>query len=110
MTGKDIKTIIDIVHKTIYGFFDVCDEEVPMTDKDKLLLEINKAICSNIKTLECEPCEVITPQPKMGRWIDDKCSVCGKGIEDLISSSEWYVNEEPNFCPFCGLKMEEVEK
>jgi len=54
--------------------------------------------------------KIYAPQPKMGRWIDDKCSVCGKGIEDLISSSEWYVNEEPNFCPFCGLKMEEVEK
>ena len=47
-----------------------------------------------------------TPQPKMGWWIDNKCSVCGKGIEDLISSSEWYRNEEPNFCPFCGIKME----
>lgn len=40
-----------------------------------------------------------------GEWIDDKCSVCGKGTEDLISSREWYRNEEPNFCPFCGVKM-----
>lgn len=38
-------------------------------------------------------------------WIDDKCSVCGKGIEDLIDSPEWYRNEEPNFCPFCGKKI-----
>lgn len=44
----------------------------------------------------------VTPQPKIGRWIDDKCSVCGKGIEDLIDSREWYENEMPNFCPFCG--------
>jgi len=42
---------------------------------------------------------------KMGHWINDKCSVCGKGIEDLIESSEWYRNEDPNFCPFCGLKL-----
>ena len=40
-------------------------------------------------------------------WIDDKCSVCGKGIEDLIASPEWYRNEEPNFCPFCGKKFKE---
>lgn len=38
-------------------------------------------------------------------WTDDKCSVCGKGIEDLISSNEWYRNEEPNFCPWCGADM-----
>jgi hypothetical protein len=48
-------------------------------------------------------------QPKMGKWIDDKCSVCGKGIEDLIASPEWYRNEEPSFCPFCGAKMQEVK-
>lgn len=47
----------------------------------------------------------VTPQPKIGRWIDDKCSVCGKGIEDLIDSYEWYRNEKPNFCPFCGLRL-----
>ena len=46
-----------------------------------------------------------TAEQKTGRWIDDKCSVCGKGTEDLISSREWYRNEEPNFCPFCGLKL-----
>ena len=57
MTREDIKTINDIVHKTIYGFFDVCsdEEETPMTDKDKLLLEVNKAVCNNIKDLEQEP-------------------------------------------------------
>ena len=48
----------------------------------------------------------VTPQQKTGKWIDDKCSVCGKGIENLIDSREWYRNEEPKFCPFCGIKME----
>lgn len=53
-----MKEIIDIIHKTIYQFFDVCgdDEETPMSDKDKLLLEVNKAICNNLKALEQEPC------------------------------------------------------
>lgn len=51
-----MKEILDVVHKTIYQFFDVCgdDEEVPISDKDKLLLEVNKAICDNLKALNQE--------------------------------------------------------
>ena len=51
--------ILNIIHKTIYQFFDACEDdvEVPMSDKDKLLLEVNKAICNNLKALEKEPCE-----------------------------------------------------
>ena len=54
-----MQEILDVIHKTIYQFFDVCgdDEEVPMSDKDKLLLEVNKAICNNLKALEQESCE-----------------------------------------------------
>ena len=50
-TPSDIKEILDIIHKTIYQFFDICgdDEEVPISDKDKLLLKVNKAICNNLK-------------------------------------------------------------
>ena len=39
--------------------------------------------------------EALEQEPKTGHWIDDKCSVCGKGIEDLIDSREWYRNEQP---------------
>ena len=54
MTKEDI---IDVIHNTIYQFFDVCgdNEEVPLSDKDELLLSVNKAICNNIKALEEEP-------------------------------------------------------
>ena len=55
-----MRDILDVIHKTIYQFFDVCgdDEEVSISDKDKLLLEVNKAICDNLKALEQEPCEM----------------------------------------------------
>ena len=80
-----MKEILDIIHNTIYQFFDVCgdDEEVPMSDKDKLLLEVNKAICNNIKALD--------RQPKTGHWIpvserlpeeDGEYLLFGKMVED----------------------------
>ena len=49
--GTPLPNIIDIVHKTIYSFFDIADDnsEEPINEKDKLLLEVNKAICNNIK-------------------------------------------------------------
>lgn len=51
-----MKEILNIIHKTIHQFFDASedDKEVPMSDKDKLLLEVNKAICNNLKALEQE--------------------------------------------------------
>ena len=54
-----MEEILNVIHNTIYQFFDVCndDEEVPMSDRDKLLLEVNKAICNNLKALKQEPCE-----------------------------------------------------
>lgn len=57
------------------------------------------ALCANENNVEEEQ------EPKTGHWIDDKCSVCGKGTEDLIASPEWYRDEEPNFCPFCGIRL-----
>ena len=69
---------------------------------------------------QLEPCkEVVCPfckkridlhktcqsSPKSAYWINDHCSECGKGIEDLIESREWYENELPNFCPFCGIPI-----
>lgn len=44
---------IEAVHKSIFDFFDICDddEESPMTYKDELLLELNKAITTQIKSV-----------------------------------------------------------
>ena len=58
-----------------------------------------------LPTVEISSEPPVTPKLRTGKWMDDKCSVCGKGIEDLISSPEWYRNEEPKFCPYCGVKL-----
>ena len=43
--------ILGIIHSTIYDFMnESCDdEESPLTDKDELLLSVNKATCNNLK-------------------------------------------------------------
>lgn len=48
-------------------------------------------------------------QRPSAEWVDDKCSACGKGIDDLIESSEWYQNESPRYCPFCGIKIQQYK-
>lgn len=43
----------------------------------------------------------VTPQPKMGRWIHNKCDKCGASRPPLFD----------NYCPNCGQpKMQEIEE
>jgi hypothetical protein len=50
----DKKTILDTIHQTILCFIDPvddnCENEV-ISEKDKLLLKVNKALTTNIKKL-----------------------------------------------------------
>ena len=60
----------------------------------------------------------VTPQPKMGRWInakvgkmfpsnDYKCSECGNILDfDGVNCGRG----DANYCPNCGAKMQEVEE
>lgn len=124
MTREDIKTITDIIHKTIYGFFDVCvdGEETPMTDKEKLLLEVNKAICTNIKALEQEPCDVFDEYgnykyPSDVELIEPNTATsmpCGDAISrqavlDLMRSlPKWYVRSKDGKYNNVGLLYDDV--
>lgn len=80
-----MKEILNIIHNTIYQFIDVCgdDEEVPMSDKDKLLLEVNKAICNNLKTLEQEP-----------KWIPIRIKSPQQGQRVFISTIKGTIHDE----------------
>lgn len=105
--------VIDVVHKTICGFFDVVadDSEEPISEKDKLLLEINKAVCNAIK-------EMPDDERRAGKWIsarvgrlftsnDFKCSACGNFLNfDGVNAGRG----DANYCPNCGAKMEGTEE
>lgn len=89
--------VIDVIHKTIYGLFDIAedDSEEPINEKDKMLLEVNKAVCNAIKDMPDE-------EHKTGKWIylldgsgNVECSECC--VEQPIDSY---------YCPWCGAKME----
>lgn len=106
--------VIDVVHKTILGFFDVVadDSEEPMNEKDKLLLEVNKAVCNAIKDMPDDEC-------KTGKWISEiaeredwkgikrkyfqpnSCSVCHEPSN---------IGEDYPYCPHCGAKMKGAEE
>ena len=104
-----MKEILNVIHNTIYQFIDVCsdDEEVPMSDKDKLLLEVNKAICNNLKALEQQPTR------PTGKWIEKEdynldiyyeCSECGA---DYCIEGDILIHK---YCPNCGAKITESEE
>ena len=48
-----LNAAIDAVHHTVFEFFDICedDDESPITEKDKMLLSLNKAISTRIQTI-----------------------------------------------------------
>ena len=98
-----MKEILDIIHKTIYQFFDACDEEVPMSDKDKLLLEVNKAICNNLKALEQRWIPVSERLPEYGVAVltyDGICYCVEKRIQAIRDENgepifgEWWVSDD----------------
>ena len=108
--------ILNIIHKTIYQFFDVCgdDEEVPMSDKDKLLLEVNKAICNNLKALEqtdpkkCGDCisrqELLNAifQKEYGHDYDENTDIINLKYVDIIKGmSSVEPEKKTGYCKNC---------
>lgn len=52
-------------------------------------------------------------KPKRGRWIlnsqyGTECSECGTAMFKIVGAP--YTTFEPNYCPNCGAKMDEVEE
>lgn len=99
-------------------FCDRCGCEVKETDNDDNFMRFGHKSAGGIMYPQgCDLCSdcikdlrewIKHPRSlyiSTAEWEDNKCSNCGKGIENLIDSREWYENEEPNYCPFCGTRF-----
>lgn len=95
-----MKEILDTIHKTIYQFFDVCgeDEECNISDKDKLLLEVNKAICTNLKALEPKEPFINKPCVSEQACHEDKMQVLKKIRKEIEENrDEWLKGQDPEW-------------
>ena len=107
----DRKSVIDVIHKTIFDFFDIVDDddESPMTYKDEQLLTLNKAIVTKIKALPSAE--------RHGKWIEENrnprswsfyCSVCHQTAYDVQPTriNGWVKRCRYAWCPNCGARMD----
>lgn len=90
-------------------------------DADALIKPIEETHCkgcNNYNGVMCRACKwmdamdyiedapTIEAEPvKRGKWEHERCTECGKSLEDLFSGEFYYDQEEVKFCPNCGAKM-----
>ena len=64
------QAVLDLVHKSIREFFDpATQEEEPLSDKDKLLLSVNKDICIMVRALPSVPADSFS-QSEINKCLD----------------------------------------
>lgn len=83
---------IEAVHKSIFDFFDICDddEESPMTYKDELLLELNKAITTQIKAVaSAQPIEAEPTLSEIAQYCEKRNLVLVKSALFNEMKSRW---------------------
>jgi hypothetical protein len=92
------QAVIDTVRTIILGFFS--DEDGVMTDTEKILLSVSKAVCNGVRALpsaqpeiiRCKDCKYYTP-------VTAHCEIRGKGLylirgmEDFCSRAERRADE-----------------
>lgn len=107
----DKQATIGAIHSAIYSYFCGAEDGDELSEDEKLVLSVNKAICTAIKAM---PHADVQPV-RHGKWIDGKrmgydgvfvwhreCSECGYERKDDN------IDNDTPYCPNCGALMDEV--
>ena len=89
------QVVVDTVHKTILGFFS--EEDGTMTDTEKTLLSVNKAICNGVRELpsaQPETAKRIVGKSRDGMTLWYQCDMCNEPVD-----------AQDNFCRGCGRRL-----
>lgn len=99
----DKQATIGAIHSAIYSYFCGAEDGDALSEDEKLVLSVNKAICTAIKAF---PSADVQPV-RHGRWVirygdghtekaltGGECSECG------------FVNTATKYCPNCGARMD----
>lgn len=104
----DRQTIIDTIHRAIYPYFCGAEDGDALSEDEKLVLSVNKAVCTAIKAL---PSADVQPV-RHGHWYHGEayphhlyCSVCYRtALPNDEYVERWGLHM--NYCPNCGARMD----
>lgn len=100
----DKQATIGAIHSAIYSYFCGAEDGDELSEDEKLVLSVNKAICTAIKAFPSADVEPV----RHGKWIETEddtihgyCSVCGWEShlyeDDVIGMP---------YCPNCGARQD----
>ncbi len=94
------QTIIEAIHSAIYPFFCGAEDGDILSEDEKLVLSVNKAVCTAIKALPSAE--------RKGHWMKKWHTVFK---EELPCCSECnnFMAFRWNYCPNCGARMDTFE-
>lgn len=94
----DKQDAIYAVHRAAYQFFCGAEDGDELSEDEKLVLSVNKAVCGEIKALpsaDVQPVRHGTWLPYLKEGLTVKCSECGSRF-----------NRPWHYCPSCGARMD----
>lgn len=97
----DKQATIGAIHSAIYSYFCGAEDGDELSEDEKLVLSVNKAICTAIKAF---PFADVQPV-RHGWWIEEpncmyRCSSCGNHYPSIKGYMDYC------YCPSCGARMD----